>query len=1163
MRRLPATKQSCLHWASFEFFSWLHQVSMRSQKLPVTAAIAVLIVAFITVTTLMKKPIAAPGMPVRPVSWADPKAALGEQGPIPSSLSFQNTSVETRAPGEERVRERLSGVTIPFIENSGQTKLAVAYYAPTFAGTVFVTREGQIVYSLPGEKVFTSGDPKIGDSPSKERVSASSSRKSPGRNGGWTLTETVVGGKAHPSTSDRAAAQVSYFLGNDPARWRSGLPTFEGVSLGKVWPGISLELRARGKNVEKLFTVEPGGDPSRIRLGLAGARRLRVNDAGALVVATGLGEVTFTPPAAFQERQGVRHSIGAAYELHGREYGFRLSDYDPALPVLIDPLLQATYLGGNHEDIAYALAIHPMSGDVYAAGYTDSTNFPGTAGGAQPVGDVNRYDAFVARLNSALTTLVQATYLGGGTGHDDFGRALAIDGTTGDVYVAGQTFSPNFPGTAGGAQAVCGGNSCGAAGDAFVARLNSALTILQQATFLGGTVGDEALALAIHPTTGDVYVAGQTTATDFPGTTGGAQAAIGGICAPGCNADGFVAHLNSALTTLYQATYLGGSGNETAYDLALHPATGEVYVAGNTNSSNLPGAVGGAQAVYGGGVSDAFIARLNSTLTTLVQTTYLGGSGPGSANCCEIAYALAIHPTTGDVYVAGQTLSTNFPGTTGGAQASNGGFDDAFIARLNPALTKLVQSTNLGGSGQDDTAYALAIHPATGQVYVTGDTNSSNFPGTTGGAQASNGGFDDAFIARLNPALTTLVQATYLGGNSIEQANALAIHPTTGDVYVAGQTLSTNFPGTAGGAQPAHATDNGSTDAFVARLTADLAAGPSAAPAMISGTITDANGSPLGGVVMRLNGVVSRITITDANGNYHFDNVDTDQFYTVTPSLANYSFSPANRSFSLVGNKTDAAFTANPDSSPTANAIDTTEYFMREHYLDFLGREPDQGGVEYWSIEINQCNGDDACIRNRRIDVSAAFFASPEFQQTGSYIYELYAGALGRTPRYEEFMPDRSQVVGGPNLDVSKVSFADVFVQRPEFTAKYPQTMTREEFVDALIQTMTTRSGADLSSLRSTMLTDYDTGGRSLVVRHAVQTSAFAQAEYNKAFVLFEYFGYLRRNPDIGGYGFWLDVLNGREAGNYRGMVCAFITSAEYQRRFSMVVTHSNTECGQ
>ena len=260
----------------------------------------------------------------------------------------------------------------------------------------------------------------------------------------------------------------------------------------------------------------------------------------------------------------------------------------------------------------------------------------------------------------------------------------------------------------------------------------------------------------------------------------------------------------------------------------------------------------------------------------------------------------------------------------------------------------------------------------------------------------------------------------------------------------------------------ATATDaDGNTSEFTSTNVGTVSS-PTAAPANISGRITTPDGSPLAGTTVQLDGGASRTAITDGNGNYHFDNLETGNFYTVTPSLANYHFAPASRSFSLVGNQTDAAFTANADASQTANAIDTNEYFVRQQYLDFLGREPDQGGFEYWTGQINQCNGDASCIRQKRIDVSAAFFASPEFQQTGSYIYALYAGTLGRTPRYEEFTPDRVQVVGGSGLDAAKTAFAQSFVQRAEFTAKYPQSLTREQFVDAVLQTMQQRSGADL-----------------------------------------------------------------------------------------------------
>jgi hypothetical protein len=706
----------------------------------------------------------------------------------------QSVFAATPASDVARAKERLSGAYVPFIANSGQSDSEVAYYAATFTGTVFVTKDGRIVYSLPGEKT---------------RVSGGGESK---RSGGWSLTETAVGGRLDPRGADRASTGVSYMIGNDPARWRNEVRTYDRVSLGEVWPGISLDLKARGENVEKLFTVAPGADPSRIRMSIAGARLLRTDRDGALTVTTGLGDVTFTPPAAYQEIRGERRLVRVAYEVRGRRYGFRLAKYDHSLPVVIDPLLQSTYLGGTNSEIFYhlALAIHPASGDVYLAGDTSSTDFPGTTGGAQPASGGNT-DAFVARFNADLTVLKQATYLGGAG--PEVGTALAIDPTSGNVFVAGSTASSNFPGTAGGAQPASAGGI-----DEFVALLNPQLTTLVQATYLGGS-GQENfynLAIAVHPASGDLYLAGGTASTDFPGTAGGAQAAnAGGV-------DGFAAHLNASLTTLIQATYLGGTGEDLAVALAIHPASGDVYVSGKTSSTDFPATAGGAQPTYGGGSYDVFVARLSSSLTTLTQATYFGGSDEDFH--FDYSMGLAIQSTSGDVYATGQTFSTDLPGTAGGAQAASGGVPDAFVARWNAGLTTLGQATYLGGSARDY-GLALALHPTSGEVYVVGATASPNFPGTAGGAQATYGGGDfDVFIARLNAGLTVLNQSTYLGGSDKElyYVAAIAFHPTSGQVYVGGATDSTNFPGTAGGAQAVIA---GPQDAFISRLTADLLAG--------------------------------------------------------------------------------------------------------------------------------------------------------------------------------------------------------------------------------------------------------------------------------------------------------------------------------------------------
>jgi hypothetical protein len=777
----------------------------------------------------------------RSTLFAFPIVAILTLTAVSSSFS---TSCRARGridrPNDLRLAERLSAVHVPFIANEGQANATVAYYAATFAGSVFVTRDGEIVYALPARGAPAPVDNATA-SASQKRGASSSHQHPRASEDGWSITETVVGGTARPAARERAATAVSYFVGDDARRWASSLPTFERISLGEVWPGISVDLQAHGRNVEKLFTILPGADPSRIRMAVAGATALRVGRSGALTVATGLGEVRLTPPAAFQERDGVRIRVATAYVVDGREYGFRLGVYDHTLPVTIDPVLQATYLGGTGIDQALALAIHPVSHDVYVAGYTASTNFPGTAGGPQSVKGVNN-DAFVAHLDSTLTTLSQATYLGGSG--DDKANALAIHPSSGDVYVAGGTGSNDFPGTAGGAQPTNNGLS----NAAFVVHLNASLTTLVQSTYVAGgvTVG---YALAIHPTTGDVYVGGSITLSVLPGATGGAQPMPGGA------ADGFVTRLNSTLTAIGQSTYLGGGGGETVHALAIHPTTGDVYAVGDTSSStNFPGTTGGAQPIHGNdfGNSDAFVARLNAGLTAVVQSTYLGGNNQ------ETAEAVAIHPTTGDVYVAGWTESTNFPGTSGGAEAQHTGGDAVFVARLDSGLTTLTQSTYLGINA--DRAFALAIHPSTGEVYVAGQTSTTNLAGTTGGAQSTLAGPQDGFVARLNAGLTTLQQATYLGGGSNDVVNALAIHPTTGDVYVAGYTFSTNFPGTAGGAQAA---TGGSSDAFVARLTANLAAA-----AQASATLTvSLFGSGSGTVVSNPAGIACPGDCTETYGS--------------------------------------------------------------------------------------------------------------------------------------------------------------------------------------------------------------------------------------------------------------------------------------------------------
>jgi hypothetical protein len=246
--------------------------------------------------------------------------------------------------------------------------------------------------------------------------------------------------------------------------------------------------------------------------------------------------------------------------------------------------------------------------------------------------------------------------------------------------------------------------------------------------------------------------------------------------------------------------------------------------------------------------------------------------------------------------------------------------------------------------------------------------------------------------------------------------------------------------------------------------------------------------------------------------------------------------------------------------------IDDADFFISQHYVDFLNRFADPGGLGYWTNELNQCGTNVDCMNSRRVAVSAAFFIELEFQQTGSFVYRLYKGGLGRSPAYGEFMPDRRQVVASSNLEQNKAAFADAFVQRTEFTQKYQNFQTAEGFVDALLATVNQGSKVDLSSLRSSLISKYNTGtslnqSRSLVLRQLIEDTSFINAEYYPSFVLMQYFGYLKRDPDAGGYAFWVDVLTNKEPGNFKGMVCSFITSKEYQERFGSTVTRTNRDC--
>lgn len=366
-------------------------------------------------------------------------------------------------------------------------------------------------------------------------------------------------------------------------------------------------------------------------------------------IATGAGDLRLSPPIAWQMSGDTQTPVDVAYKLRGKSYSFTLGKHDAKRTVFIDPLLQSTYVGGSGAEAVFGVAIG--TDRVYVSGGT-SGNFPGTAGGAQPTaasGGVES-DAYIAAFSLDLTTLIGATYLGGN--NTDFGPALLV--TEDSIYIAGNTDSPNFPGTASGAFPTFGG---GTATDGFIARLSLNLSTLMRATYFGSAEIEQISGLTLA--NNSIYAVGYTGGT-LPGTTGAAQTALSG------DSDAFVARFSIDLGTLTRATYLGGSDDDGA---SGHPvATADsIYVIGSSDSHDFPNTAGGVQATLDPGeiFAAAFVSRLSLDLSTIVQSTYYNVTfAPWSA------FTAAEH--FGDIFVMGRGRGSGAPGTAGGAQPTPG-----------------------------------------------------------------------------------------------------------------------------------------------------------------------------------------------------------------------------------------------------------------------------------------------------------------------------------------------------------------------------------------------------------------------------------------------------------------------------------------------------------
>jgi len=588
---------------------------------------------------------------------------------------------------------------------------------------------------------------------------------------------------------DQLATRTSYYSGRDSAGWRANVPSYAKVKYKQVYDGVDLLYYGRDGHIEYDFIVAPGADLAAIRFAVEGAESVSIDAKGDLLLHTPAGELRHRKPVIYQESAGVRRPIEGEYSLiqtadfglSTSVIGFNLGDYDPLLPLVIDPVLEySTYLGGSGDDQGTSIAVDSQ-GNVYVVGITDSIDLP-TASASQPQFGGGQ-DVFVAKLDPTGTRLEYLTYLGGSDLETATG--LAID-ASGNAYVAGFTRSTNFP-TLNPMQATNRGQFNG-----FVSKLSAAGNLVYS-TYLGGSLNDSTSAVAVD-SAGNCYIAGIATSANFP-VINAVQANQGGA------SDLYIAKLNASGNQLIYSTYLGGSQEDAATGIAVDPS-GNVYVTGATLSVDFRTA-SPAQAEHGGGIFDAFVIKMNPAGNQLVYSTYLGG---GSA---DRGFRIAVD-SSGAAYVVGDTFSTDFP-VRAAIQQTVGGSADAFIAKLN-ANGGIVYSTWLGGS-EIDGGTAISVD-ATGAAYVTGFTESGNFPVSAAFQRDFGGGGLDAFVTKFTSNGSALEYSTYLGGRGADSGFGI-VTGSQDRAYVMGLTDSPDFP-TMNSFQAAN--NGGASDMFIAKI---------------------------------------------------------------------------------------------------------------------------------------------------------------------------------------------------------------------------------------------------------------------------------------------------------------------------------------------------------
>jgi hypothetical protein len=618
---------------------------------------------------------------------------------------------------------------------------------------------------------------------------------------------------------DERPGKVSFFEGKDPSHWVKGASTYARLRYKEIYPGIDLVFYGKEGRLEYDFVVAAGADPSLIRMKIDGNDTVSITDQGELR----LGDVVHRPQLYQNLEHGKRLVEGKFVALAGDRVGFAFANYDRTKTFVIDPtinLLYSTYAGGIHNDQAFGMTVD-LQGNTYLTGWAASQDFPVTGNAFQTtrmtIGSY-LYDVIVMKFDPS-GTLLYSTFLGGA--QNDQGGPIVAN-PDGSVYVGGYTQSADFPITSNAFQKVWGGGL-----DGFLTRISSDGSQLLYSTYLGGP-GDEAITSMILNADGSLWMSGVASQAGLPASATAFQPQPNGID------NSFVAKAqfdqNGNLQLPY-LTFIGGSqsgesngpGEGWGSSLALD-AAGNVYIAGVTESSNYPVTANAYEkpVTLSHGCDNSpnpntigVVTKFSPDLSQMLYSTYFGGKTEdqnGFPDCNQGVGTIRLD-AKGNIWLYGYTAESDLPITANAISSQLNGNgtagQDTFLAELSPDGTMLLYGTYLGGSGQDG-AGPMAFDAA-GNIWLSGNSNSPNFPVTSDAlqAQVASGGFDFT-LTELSPDGTKILYSTYLGGTADNGANGIAMAlDGSGNIHFSGSTASASFPVTPNAFQPIFA--NGDT----------------------------------------------------------------------------------------------------------------------------------------------------------------------------------------------------------------------------------------------------------------------------------------------------------------------------------------------------------------